>query len=118
MSDATVTQKLSTEGADPLTLAGVNDGNLMELSRLGGVRVTLRGDTMTITGSPDFVERAAGIAVRMIEAARQRLDLTPDDVLRMGDLVDRGEYDDGEAPTGTETVGGNGAMRIALPGIR
>lgn len=118
MSDATVTQKLSTEGADPLTLAGVNDGNLMELSRLGGVRVTLRGDTMTITGSPDFVERAAGIAVRMIEAARQRRDLTPDDVLRMGDLVDRGEYDDGEAPTGTETVGGNGAMRIALPGIR
>ncbi|HEU4786764.1 MAG TPA: PhoH family protein [Gemmatimonadaceae bacterium] len=118
MSDATVTQKLSTEGADPLTLAGVNDGNLMELSRLGGVRVTLRGDTMTITGSPDFVERAAGIAVRMIEAARQRRDLTPDDVLRMGDLVDRGEYDDGEVPTGTETVGGNGAMRIALPGIR
>ena len=118
MSDATVTQKLSTEGADPLTLAGVNDGNLMELSRLGGVRVTLRGDTMTITGSPDFVERAAGIAVRMIEAARQRRDLTPDDVLRMGDLVDRGEYDDGEVATGTDTVGGNGAMRIALPGIR
>jgi len=118
VSDATVTQKLSTEGADPLTLAGVNDGNLMELSRLGGVRVTLRGDTMTITGSPDFVERAAGIAVRMIEAARQRRDLTPDDVLRMGDLVDRGEYDDGEVATGTDTVGGNGAMRIALPGIR
>jgi phosphate starvation-inducible protein PhoH and related proteins len=118
VSDPTVTQKLSTEGADPLTLAGVNDGNLMELSRLGGVRVTLRGDTMTITGSPDFVERAAGIAVRMIEAARQRRDLTPDDVLRMGDLVDRGEYDDGEVATGTETVGGNGAMRIALPGIR
>ena len=118
MSDPTVTQKLSTEGADPLTLAGVNDGNLMELSRLGGVRVTLRGDTMTITGSPDFVERAAGIAVRMIEAARQQRDLTPDDVLRMGDLVDRGEYDDGEVATGTETVGGNGATRIALPGIR
>ena len=118
MSDPTVTQKLSTEGADPLTLAGVNDGNLMELSRLGGVRVTLRGDTMTITGSPDFVERAAGIALRMIEAARQQRDLTPDDVLRMGDLVDRGEYDDGEVTTGTETAGGNGAMRIALPGIR
>jgi phosphate starvation-inducible protein PhoH and related proteins len=117
-SDPTVTQKLSTEGADPLTLAGVNDGNLMELSRLGGVRVTLRGDTMTITGSPDFVERAAGIAVRMIEAARQQRDLTPDDVLRMGDLVDRGEYDDGEVATGTDTVGGNGATRIALPGIR
>ena len=118
MSDPTVTQKLSTEGADPLTLAGVNDGNLMELSRLGGVRVTLRGDTMTITGSPDFVERAAGIAIRMIEAARQRRDLTPDDVLRMGDLVDRGEDEDGVPATSADLIGGNGAMRIALPGIR
>ena len=118
MSDPTVTQKLSTEGADPLTLAGVNDGNLMELSRLGGVRVTLRGDTMTITGSAEFVERAAGIAVRMIEAARQRRDLTPDDVLRMGDLVDRGEYDDGDSAAAADVISGNGAMRIALPGIQ
>ena len=118
MSDPTVTQKLSTEGADPLTLAGVNDGNLMELSRLGGVRVTLRGDTMTITGSAEFVERAVGIAVRMIEAARQRRDLTPDDVLRMGDLVDRGEDEDGMAAPSTDLISGNGAMRIALPGIR
>ena len=30
---ANVTQRLSTEGADPLTLAGVNDGNLVELAR-------------------------------------------------------------------------------------
>jgi phosphate starvation-inducible PhoH-like protein len=118
VSDPTVTQKLSTEGADPLTLAGVNDGNLMELSRLGGVRVTLRGDTMTITGSPDFVERAVGIAVRMIEAARQRRDLTPDDVLRMGDLVDRGEEEDGTATATADLIGGNGSTRIALPGIR
>ena len=118
MSDPTVTQKLSTEGADPLTLAGVNDGNLMELSRLGGVRVTLRGDTMTITGSPEFVERAVGIAIRMIDAARQRRDLTPDDVLRMGDLVDRGEDEDGVPTTSADVIGGNGATRIALPGIR
>ncbi|MGE5102062.1 MAG: PhoH family protein [Deltaproteobacteria bacterium] len=118
MSDPTVTQKLSTEGADPLTLAGVNDGNLMELSRLGGVRVTLRGDTMTITGSPEFVERAVGIAVRMIEAARQQRDLTPDYVLRMGDLVVRGEDEDVAAAASTDLVAGNGATRIALPGIR
>ncbi len=117
MSDETVTQKISTEGADPLTLAGVNDGNLVELSRLGGVKVTLRGDTMTIAGPPDFVERAAGIAVRMIEAARQRRDLTPDDVLRIGDVVDRGESDDDDAePAGNGVPGGG--QRIALPGIR
>ena len=31
MSEGSITQKLSTEGADMLTLAGVNDGNLVEL---------------------------------------------------------------------------------------
>ena len=84
---------MSTEGADPLTLAGVNDSNLIELSRLGGVKVALRGDTMTIVGPSEFVDRAVNIAIRMIDAARQRRDLTPDDVLRMGDMVDRGEGD-------------------------
>jgi phosphate starvation-inducible PhoH-like protein len=117
VSDDTVTQKLSTEGADPLTLAGVNDSNLVELSRLGGVKVALRGDTMTIVGPGEFVDRAANIATRMIEAARQRRDLTPDDVLRMGDIVDRGDIDHDE-----ENGSGNGvapgAQRIALPGVR
>ena len=115
MSDTTVTQKLSTEGADPLTLAGVNDGNLVELSRLGGVKVALRGDTMTLSGPPEFVERAAGIANRMIERARQRRDLTPDDVLRLGDAVDRG--DAAEDEEGAPGNGGPGP-RIALPGVR
>jgi len=116
VSETTITQKLSTEGADPLTLAGVNDANLVELSRLGGVRVTLRGDTMTITGSAEFVERAATIAMRMIDAAKQRRDLTPDDVLRMGDDVDRGgdDQDDGAG----NGVPGSADTRIALPGIR
>jgi len=116
VSDDTVTQKLSTEGADPLTLAGVNDSNLIELSRLGGVKVALRGDTMTIVGPGEFVERAASIATRMIETARQRRDLTPDDVLRMGDVVDRGEIDDDES--GSSNGGPPGAQRIALPGVR
>jgi len=115
VSETTVTQKLSTEGADPLTLAGVNDANLVELSRLGGVRVTLRGDTMTITGSTDFVERAVVIAMRMIDAAKQRRDLTPDDVLRMGDDIDRGDDQDDGAGNG---VPGSADTRIALPGIR
>ena len=114
MSDDTVTQKISTEGADPLTLAGINDGNLVELSRLSSAKVTLRGDTMTIAGQADSVGRAAGIAVRMIEAARQRRELTPDDVLRMGDAIDRGETD-GDNGTGGDGFGG---QRIALPGIR
>jgi len=115
---ASVTQKLSTEGADPLTLAGVNDGNLVELSRLGGVKVALRGDTLTISGPVLFVERAVEIATRMIEIARQRRELTPDDVLRMGDLVDRGEDENGDVAGNGGAAAPAGGMRIALPGIR
>jgi phosphate starvation-inducible PhoH-like protein len=116
VTDGAVTERLSTEGADPLTLAGVNDGNLVELSRVSGARVTLRGDTLTISGASDLVTRAAGIAHRMIEAARQRRELTPDDILRFGDLLDRHEDDEeGGGPAGP--AGGNGT-RIALPGVR
>jgi phosphate starvation-inducible protein PhoH and related proteins len=117
VSDENVTQKISTEGADPLTLAGVNDANLVELSRLGGVKVALRGDTLTISGPHDFVDRASGIANRMVEAARQRRDLTPDDVLRMGDVVDRGEPDDENGNHASGNGVGSG-IRIALPGVR
>lgn len=127
MSDGSVTQKLNTEGADLLTLAGVNDGNLIELSRMGGVKVALRGDTLSITGPGEFVERAADIARRMIETARQRLELTADDVLRMGDEVDRrrsgGDVRDNGAEYADDVGDGGGGVgvdtqRIALPGIR
>jgi phosphate starvation-inducible PhoH-like protein len=112
---ASVTQRISTEGADPLTLAGVNDGNLVELSRLGGVKVALRGDTLTLSGPAAFVERAVEMANHMIEAARQRRDLTTDDVLRISDIVDRGDDGSGDDGNGGTTVPG---MRIALPGMR
>ena len=42
MTDEPTTQRLNTEGADLLTLAGVNDANLIELQRQTGTRVTLR----------------------------------------------------------------------------
>ena len=105
MSDGSVTQKLSTEGADMLTLAGVNDANLIELSRLCGVKVALRGDAMSITGPQPLVERATDIGRRMVDRARQRMELTPDDVLRLSE-------DDGSGGEG----GPDG--RIALPGVR
>jgi phosphate starvation-inducible protein PhoH and related proteins len=107
VSDGSVTQKVSTEGADMLTLAGVNDSNLVELSRLCGVRVALRGDAMSITGPAELVERATELGRRMVDRARQRMDLTPDDVLRLSE-------DDGT--DGNGTASGDG--RIALPGVR
>jgi phosphate starvation-inducible PhoH-like protein len=94
-----------------LTLAGVNDGNLVELSRLCGVRVALRGDAMSITGPAELVERAAELGRRMVERARQRMELTPDDVLRLSE--DDGASTDGNG-SGPASIDG----RIALPGVR
>jgi phosphate starvation-inducible PhoH-like protein len=108
--DESITQRISTEGADLLTLAGVNDANLLELSRLFGVKVALRGDAMSVTGAPDFVLRAVAVGRRMVEIARQRDTLTPDDVLRLGDDQERESADSG--------TGGDAASRIALPGTR
>jgi phosphate starvation-inducible protein PhoH and related proteins len=107
--DETTTQKVSTEGADMLTLAGVNDANLLELSRLFGVKVSLRGDAMVISGAAEFVQRASAVGRRMVEIAQQRDDLTPDDILRLGDDQER---DTSESPPG------DGLSRIALPGTR
>ena len=47
-----ITQRISIEGADPLLLGGVNDVNLSELERATSARVSLRGESLTITGTP------------------------------------------------------------------
>jgi phosphate starvation-inducible PhoH-like protein len=102
--DETITHRLNAEGADPLTLAGVNDVNLVELQRVTGARVAMRGDILTISGGADTVERAVAVATRMIDTARQRGALDADDVLRMTLDASR----DGEEAD----------VRIALPGVR
>ena len=113
MSDTSVTTRVSTEGADMLTLAGVNDGNLVELSRLCGVKVALRGEAMSLSGPAELVERAAEVGRRMVDRARQRMELTPDDVLHLNDDVSSGGSN-GSNGTGN----GHGDGRIALPGVR
>ena len=50
MPDDTTTQhRMSAEGADPLLFAGVNEANLQELQRTLGVRISFRGDAVTVT---------------------------------------------------------------------
>jgi phosphate starvation-inducible PhoH-like protein len=106
MPDEGQQRRISTEGADPLTLAGVNDANLLELERQGGVRVALRGDVLTLTGSSgEVLDRAASIAGRMIESARQGTELDADDVMRFA-LEGPRDPSDGQGP------------RLALPGVR
>jgi phosphate starvation-inducible PhoH-like protein len=116
VSDDSVIRKLNTEGADLLTLAGVNDSNLIELSRIGGLKVALRGETMTLSGPESLVERAHAIGQRMIEAARQRRELTADDILRLSDAADHFDHNGDDAAHGNG--GAFGGPRIALPGIR
>ena len=98
------TIRLSTEGADLLLLAGAGDANLSELQKLFPVRVTLRGDVMTLVGATDVVEKASGVATRMIDQARQGQPLDPDDVLRF-------------SLEGAPREGGTPG-RIVLPGVR
>ena len=90
MSEDTITHRLSTEGVDLLTLAGVNDANLIEL---------------------EIVERAASLAQRMIDQAKQQMTLSADDVLLMSE-------DGGVGIARDDGVGAPGELRIVLPGVR
>ena len=102
-----VTHRLNVEGADLLALSGVNDANLHELARLAGVRVSLRGDQLTLAGPLEVVERAAGMAQTMVDLARMGEPFGPEDVRR---IVAEGPGQ-GEAAR-------NGDLRIVLPGLR
>jgi phosphate starvation-inducible PhoH-like protein len=100
------THRLSTEGADPLLLTGVNDVNLLELQKQLGVRVTYRGDALALAGSVEQVERATPVIQGLIDLARMGEPVTTDDV---GRLISEG-------PADTGASAGDG--RIVLPGLR
>ena len=101
-----IQHRLSTEGADPLLLAGVNDANLLALERALGVRVTLRGDAITVGGGFEQVERATGVVQAMLDLTRMGEAVTADDVAR---LVANGPVAEPSA---------SGEQRIILPGLR
>jgi len=101
-----IQHRLSTEGADPLLLAGVNDANLLALERALGVRVSLRGDAITVGGSFEQVERATGVVQAMLDLTRMGEAVTADDVAR---LVANGPVAEPSA---------SGEQRIILPGLR
>lgn len=104
-----VTHRLSAEGADPLTLVGVNDANLVALERATGVRATVRGDQFTLAGDIDAVERATKIVSAMIDVARMNQTLTADDVDR---LAANGDEELQHWTNGAES------LKIVLPGVR
>ncbi len=101
-----VVHRLSTEGADPLLLGGVNDVNLLELQRALGVRATLRGDTLTLGGTLEQIERATPVVQGLIDLARMGESIAPEDVYRIAS----------EPGAELPTTAGDG--RIVLPGMR
>ena len=102
-----VQHRISTEGADPLLLAGVNDANLVELQRALGVRVSFRGDALLLGGTAEQIERATPIAQGLVDLVRIGEPITPDDVFR---LASDGVPSDLTAPTADD--------KILLPGLR
>jgi phosphate starvation-inducible PhoH-like protein len=100
-------QRLSAEGADPLLFAGVNDANIQELQRSLGIRVTFRGDAVTLSGAPEQVEKATPVVQGLLDLARMGEPVTPDDVYRLA-----AEGQTGEMPP--QTADG----KIVLPGLR
>ncbi|MBP6772818.1 MAG: PhoH family protein [Gemmatimonadaceae bacterium] len=112
---APVTTRVSVEGADLLSLAGVNDGNLVELAKATGTRVSLRGDALAITGDADAVARAESIAAAMVTLARDGRAVTADDVLRLS-LTER-PVDAPGATSGTLVVpGARRGVQAKTPG--
>jgi len=100
------THRLSTEGADPLLLAGVNDANMLELERLLGLKVSSRGDALALSGTAEQLERGIPVVQGMIDLVRMGEAVTVDDVSR---LV-------AEGPTDVPPASPDG--RIVLPGLR
>lgn len=105
-----VEHRLDAEGADHLMLAGVNDQNIHELTRIFGIRMVLRGDHVVLSGDLESVERSVPVVQHLIELARLRASFDTHDISRFADSYKAGGAD-AVVPPGEE-------IRIALPGSR
>jgi phosphate starvation-inducible PhoH-like protein len=108
-SETLVEHRLDAEGADPLMLAGVNDRNVHEVSRLFGVRMVLRGNHVILSGALAAVESAIPVVQHMIDLSRLRSPFDTPDIARFADDVE-------VRPSGPVQPGDE--IRIALPGSR
>jgi len=106
MTESTIA-RVSVEGADLLSLAGVGDSNLVELARATGARVALRGDSISVSGDAESVARAEAIAVAMVAMVRDGRSVLADDVLRLS-LIERP----------ADAAGAQNGGALVLPGAR
>jgi len=103
--DARIT--VSADGADPLALAGINEANFTELQRAVGVRVSQRGDSVTMVGTAEQLARAKPVMQGMIDLARTGQSIASEDVFRIATEGQVGELG---------ATGDSG--KILLPGLR
>jgi phosphate starvation-inducible PhoH-like protein len=102
--------RLAAEGADHLMLAGVNDQNFQELTRIFAIRIVLRGDHVVLSGDIEAVERSVPVVQHLIELAQLRAPFDTTDIPRFAESLEAG---------GGESVMALGEeVRIALPGSR
>jgi phosphate starvation-inducible protein PhoH and related proteins len=103
-----VQHRIPADGADPLSLSGVNDAHLLELGKSAGLRVVLRDDHLLLSGDLKDVERAVPVAQHMVEMARSGVPFGTDDVARF--------YDASGSENGVRTVAD--AAPVVVPGPR
>ena len=89
-----LSHRISTQGADPLSLYGHNDANLLALESRYGVRLTARGDTIRVDGHSDAVKAVSALIEEMISCLRRGDDLDADDVLNGHSPGAIGTHDD------------------------
>ncbi len=98
---------LAAEGVDPLLLAGVNEENFAELQRALGVRVSHRGDVVSLVGTAGQIERAVPVVQGLLDLARSGEAVAANDVFRVAS---------NGAPADLGVPGD--PRKIVLPGVR
>lgn len=73
-----LSHQISTSGLDTLTLFGHNDANLLALESRYGVRLTARGDALTVSGPKHKVQHVSGLLSEMISCLRHGDEIDPD----------------------------------------
>ena len=66
-----LSQRISTQGVDPLSLYGNNDANLIALESRYGIKITARGDTIRLDGEADSVRIVSALLDEMISCLRR-----------------------------------------------
>ena len=108
--DTVVERSVNAEGADPLLLAGIADGNFRELTRLFRVQVVFRGDEVRLSGDEEAVERSVPVVEHMIELSRLRKPFQITDIARFAQGL--------ELRNGPEMRSEDERLRIRIPGSR